>query len=391
MSYQYTGPINCSVIFDRTSVQGKTAIVTGGIGLEYVIALSDAGAKVVIGDVNIEQGKEAECKYQRCKFVKCDVTRWEDQLELFKAALSISQRSAIDIVIANAGTKLPDSILAFNADEELPSQPRFLNTQIDFIGIPVWFSKVLLLAMLMLEVLQSSMQRSSDSGTLCDRLDRACRPTAPRVNYIAPWYVKTKILSDEDLEQIAAAKIEFAETKDTANALMRCRCDGAIHSRSFAVVPLTWQPAGYVDIDDDDDCTAEKHWLGALTQKDELAPIGSSFLTKSVNSACATNEQDLSDAVSIWDLYCGKAFTADATSGDEVTTSRSTAQAGASLLSSIVTRTDAGTIITWTVQITPETPAATTGPPTTVTETQVLIGTPTSGAGRIALEADTLD
>lgn len=36
--------------------------------------------------------------------------------------------------------------------------------------------------------------------------------------------------------------------------------------RAFAIVPRTWQPRGYVDIDDDD-YKSEKHWLGTVAEK----------------------------------------------------------------------------------------------------------------------------
>lgn len=41
-------------------------------------------------------------------FSKCDVTSWEDQVELFKFAKAKSPSGGIDVVIANAGVYGPD-------------------------------------------------------------------------------------------------------------------------------------------------------------------------------------------------------------------------------------------------------------------------------------------
>lgn len=43
--------------------------------------------------------------------MKCDVTKWEDQLEMFREAVNFSPSGNIDIVVANAGlVSLQDSI-----------------------------------------------------------------------------------------------------------------------------------------------------------------------------------------------------------------------------------------------------------------------------------------
>ena len=45
------------------------------------------------------------------QFCKCDVTSWQDQLAVFKAAVANSPEKSLDVVIANAGTGGRDSIL----------------------------------------------------------------------------------------------------------------------------------------------------------------------------------------------------------------------------------------------------------------------------------------
>lgn len=42
--------------------------------------------------------------------MKCDVTQWEDQKNLFKVARENSPSGRIDVVIANAGIYGPDAL-----------------------------------------------------------------------------------------------------------------------------------------------------------------------------------------------------------------------------------------------------------------------------------------
>ena len=46
--------------------------------------------------------------------MKCDVTSWEDQVAVFKAAISNSPEKSCDIVVANAGITGPDPVFAFD-------------------------------------------------------------------------------------------------------------------------------------------------------------------------------------------------------------------------------------------------------------------------------------
>lgn len=42
--------------------------------------------------------------------MRCDVTRWEDQLAVFKEAALFSPNGKVDIVIANAGIDAADPV-----------------------------------------------------------------------------------------------------------------------------------------------------------------------------------------------------------------------------------------------------------------------------------------
>lgn len=53
------------------------------------------------------------------KFVKCDVTKWDQQLALFKDAIASSPSHRVDIVSANAGISGQDDI--FTTDRKTSS------------------------------------------------------------------------------------------------------------------------------------------------------------------------------------------------------------------------------------------------------------------------------
>ncbi|BFZ09506.1 hypothetical protein BsWGS_12545 [Bradybaena similaris] len=92
------------------SVKDKVAIVTGaaqGLGREFCDVLLRNGAKVVLTDLNNEQGKrtvaELRHKYGHHKvmFIQCDVTSQAQMRETFKAVKE--QYGRPDIVVNNAG------------------------------------------------------------------------------------------------------------------------------------------------------------------------------------------------------------------------------------------------------------------------------------------------
>jgi NAD(P)-dependent dehydrogenase (short-subunit alcohol dehydrogenase family) len=69
------------------------------------------------------------------KFVKCDTRVWEDQLAMFKSAVSNSPSKSVDIVIANAGITGPDPLYAMADPSTEPEKPdlRIINTNL--IGV----------------------------------------------------------------------------------------------------------------------------------------------------------------------------------------------------------------------------------------------------------------
>ncbi|KAG0297610.1 hypothetical protein BGZ98_000546 [Dissophora globulifera] len=91
-------------------LQNKVAIITGassGFGNALAIRLVGKGVKVILADIDTKDGERLanELNYDRKEkvayFVRCDVTNYAHQAEMFKAAEQHFGR--VDIVINNAG------------------------------------------------------------------------------------------------------------------------------------------------------------------------------------------------------------------------------------------------------------------------------------------------
>lgn len=100
--------------FEKMRLDGQTAFITGGgrgIGLAVAEALSEAGARVIIADINedlLASGRSALAdKGYAADTVVLDVTRPDD---VAKAATAANARyGAVDILVANAGIAWPDT------------------------------------------------------------------------------------------------------------------------------------------------------------------------------------------------------------------------------------------------------------------------------------------
>ncbi|PLS08897.1 SDR family oxidoreductase [Neobacillus cucumis] len=85
-------------------LEGKVAIVTGGasgIGKSIADQLRQNGAKVVVSDLNVAEGKQADGTY----FMKCDVTKKESIDAMVDKTVTLF--GAVDILVNNAGINLP--------------------------------------------------------------------------------------------------------------------------------------------------------------------------------------------------------------------------------------------------------------------------------------------
>ncbi|MFT8319836.1 MAG: SDR family oxidoreductase [Bacillus sp. (in: firmicutes)] len=85
-------------------LEGKVAIVTGGasgIGFHIAEELVNNGAKVVVSDLNGEEGKQTNGSY----LIKCDVSKKTSVDEMITKTVNLF--GSIDILVNNAGINLP--------------------------------------------------------------------------------------------------------------------------------------------------------------------------------------------------------------------------------------------------------------------------------------------
>ena len=100
------------------SLDGKVAIVTGGaqiLGAGVVAGLRDAGASVVVADINVEQGEAVAAELgDSVAFVETDITN-DGQLDMLVQA-TLSRYGGIDILVNAAATYLDNKLDTTRAD-----------------------------------------------------------------------------------------------------------------------------------------------------------------------------------------------------------------------------------------------------------------------------------
>ena len=104
------------------ALSGRTALVTGGargIGASIALALADAGASVMIGDILQDLGRETAAQVgksgNKTAFVKLDVTQesdWETA-----AAATVSALGGFDILVNNAGIEITSLVADIKAED----------------------------------------------------------------------------------------------------------------------------------------------------------------------------------------------------------------------------------------------------------------------------------
>ncbi|KAF5541713.1 15-hydroxyprostaglandin dehydrogenase [Fusarium mexicanum] len=278
--YCTSSPVNCNTDFDKDQIAGKVAIVTGGangIGEAYVRALHNSGANVVIGDKNADSGKRLASELTGSKFVGCDATVWEDQVRLFKEAAQLSSSGKIHYVIANAGMIKTDQTFTFDGKDQEPQKPDLQIIDVNLKGA-LYTSK---LAMHYF-VSQNGTEVNEDQEDTClilissgaGFLDvprspeysstkwavrgimHALRRTSfyygSRVNVIAPWYIRTGILSKDQFDQVENSGVEFATAEDAGECALRILSDTSINGRTLFVCARKWAPRGYTDLNIED-------------------------------------------------------------------------------------------------------------------------------------------
>lgn len=139
-------PLEFPSTADDSWVKNKTILITGGasgFGAGFVTRWAAAGAIVIFGDVNVTKGlklvKEVKEKTGNpsIHFIKCDVTDWSSQVNLFKEAVRLSPHRGIDTVVANAG--IVDSTFQLENPKDLdtadPPPPNLAVLNVNLIGV----------------------------------------------------------------------------------------------------------------------------------------------------------------------------------------------------------------------------------------------------------------
>ncbi|KFA76910.1 hypothetical protein S40288_06188 [Stachybotrys chartarum IBT 40288] len=282
-----SGLVDPTTDIDASRLAGKTAIVTGGangIGEAYIRALQAADSC-------------ADGRPFRTLFVQCNVTNWDEQVELFRKAAAFSPTGKIHYVIANAGITRDDEVFKFDGLEKGPQRPN-----LSIIDVNVYGTLYTTKLSLHYFVAQNGTEPNSDQDDTCliligsgaaivdvprtpqyqctkwgaRGIMHALRGTAfyygGRVNMISPWYVRTKILSQEAFDHVRDVGVEFATTEDAGQLALRILGDPSINGRNLFLCPRKWAPKGYLDLDLED---PPKDSLLAEIQADQIkgAPV----------------------------------------------------------------------------------------------------------------------
>ena len=96
------------MVLEKFSLKGQTAVVTGGgqgLGKVFCHAFADAGADIVVAEINEETGpetiKEIERKGRKALFIRTDITDSDHVVGMVKQ--TIDEFGKIDILMNNAG------------------------------------------------------------------------------------------------------------------------------------------------------------------------------------------------------------------------------------------------------------------------------------------------
>ena len=108
-------------------LDGRTAVITGGcsgIGLAAVNRFADEGARVVIGDIDDQRGKEVADRVGGT-YVHVDVTARDEVDALFRTAKDTY--GSVDVAFNNAGISPPDDASILDTDLEVWRQVQEVN------------------------------------------------------------------------------------------------------------------------------------------------------------------------------------------------------------------------------------------------------------------------
>ncbi|KAF8902917.1 hypothetical protein CPB84DRAFT_1775201 [Gymnopilus junonius] len=121
-------------------VKSKVVIITGaanGIGKEAALRFSEHGAKVVIGDLDIASATKVVDEIEKAggtaACIKCDVTNFDEQVEMFE--LAMKKYGSVDIVVPNAGVSEIGSFASPRFKDGRLVKPSMKTMEINLFGV----------------------------------------------------------------------------------------------------------------------------------------------------------------------------------------------------------------------------------------------------------------
>ncbi|CAK7232063.1 hypothetical protein SCUCBS95973_008135 [Sporothrix curviconia] len=258
-------------------LKDKSVLITGGgsgLGLAYAEAFAKAGSFVTIVDFNKEAGQAAEkALAPNAVFSQCDVRQWDDLVAAFETAMAKSPCHSVDVVIANAGVIGRDDLYTLDDPTCPPQKPDLRTVDVNLYG--ALYTAKLALHYFRKHTVSAERDRcliikgsiaayTDQPGSplynvskygvrgLFRNLRRTLHRDDVRINFVAPWYVRTPILSDKVVEYVTSKGVKFATVADGVRAMLNIAADQSINGRAIAIVPREEAPYGYMDLEHDD-------------------------------------------------------------------------------------------------------------------------------------------
>ncbi|MCJ1400544.1 hypothetical protein MMC11_003750 [Xylographa trunciseda] len=285
------------------SLRGKVVVLTGGangIGAATVRLLFEAGASVVFGDMDTKNGEllVENIKSQEVLFMKTDVSKYEDNLALFKTAHE--KFGKVDHAMSIAGIVEQgnwfDPSLTVESVEKVPTKAVL---DVNLLGV-LYFARIASVYLRQnrkegedksLTLLSSVAGFKESPGLFVYQaakhgvlgLMRTLRPYLPvacniRVNAICPWMTATAIVAGIE-EEWYKAKLPVNQPVDVAKVIMNVtRSEGLNGKAMYIEGGRAWEIEDNIN-------RLEPQWMGeepsrTLAKGQELLGNGTGWTSK---------------------------------------------------------------------------------------------------------------
>ncbi len=271
-----SAPIDVNAPYSKASLAGKTILITGGasgFGAAFAREWAAQGSNIIIGDVSDDAGEALIAELRALPgstghymYQHCDVTRWEDQVALFKSGVAWSPTGGIDAVVAGAGIaerRKPSEPGVFDTPQGLdgdnPPPPALKVLDVNLTGVMYtthlaifWLKRnspknavkprdrhlLLISSFAGCAPLPGQTEYTASKHAVMG-LFRALRGTVwqqgIRVNVLAPYFVVTPLLNNAGLTLLAGAAL--GEVKDVTEAATRFMADEKVAGRGLMIGP----------------------------------------------------------------------------------------------------------------------------------------------------------